>query len=109
MKIFDYKIIGKGINVINVLFHKTYKNKKSFYSYFWLKSLHNIKKDIKKSFVCEICFDRFSSRKTLNRHLLVCNATTEEVYPVPKPFLEFDAKKSCKVCISNFYNGICGF
>ena len=28
MNIFDYNIIGTGINVINVLFHKTYKNKK---------------------------------------------------------------------------------
>ena len=34
MKIFDYKTIGKGKNIINILFHKVYKNKKSVYHYF---------------------------------------------------------------------------
>ena len=29
MNIFDYKTIGKGRNIINILFHKTYKNKRN--------------------------------------------------------------------------------
>ena len=37
MKIYEHKLIGKGSRIINVLFHKSYKNKKSFYHYFWLK------------------------------------------------------------------------
>ena len=108
MKIFNYKTIGKGKNIINILFHKVYKNKKSVYHYFWLKSLNNIKKDIKTSYVCDICFDRFSKKMSLNRHLLICNAMTKEVYPDPKTFLEFD-EKSCKVCLSNSYNRVCRF
>ena len=96
MKIFNYKTIGKGKNIINILFHKVYKNKKSVYHYFWLKSLNNIKKDIKTSYVCDICFDRFSKKMSLNRHLLICNAMTKEVYPDPKTFLEFDEKKAAK-------------
>ena len=48
MKIFNYKTIGKGKNIINILFHKAYKKKKSVYHYFWLKSLNNIKKTSKQ-------------------------------------------------------------
>ena len=36
MKIFNYKTIGKGKNLINILFHKVYKNKKSMYHHYWL-------------------------------------------------------------------------
>ena len=93
MNIFNYSTIGKGKNIINILFHKVYKNEKSVYHYFWLKSLNNIKKDTKTSYVCDICFDRFRKKMSLNCHLLICNAMTKEVYPDPKTFLEFDEKK----------------
>ena len=45
MKIYEYKVIGKGRKIINLLFHKSYKNKKSFYHYFWIKNINNIKKN----------------------------------------------------------------
>ena len=35
MRIYEYKVIGKNRQVINILFHKSYKNKKSLYHYFW--------------------------------------------------------------------------
>ena len=44
MKIYEYRIIGKGRKIINLLFHKSYKNRKSFYHYFWIKNINNIKK-----------------------------------------------------------------
>ena len=47
MQIYEYRIIGKGHKVINLLFHKSYKNKKSFYHYFWIKNINNIKKQLK--------------------------------------------------------------
>ena len=49
MKIYEHKVIGQGRNktVVNILFHKSYKNKKSFYHYFWLKNINNIKKQLK--------------------------------------------------------------
>ena len=47
MKIYEYRIIGKGRKIINLLFHKSYKNKKSFYHYFWIKNISNIKKQLK--------------------------------------------------------------
>jgi hypothetical protein len=78
------------------LFHKSYKNKKSFYQYFWIKNLNNIKNEIKKSYVCTICYNRFGKAKTLNRHLLICNSLTEEVYPSKNAFLSFDEKKAAK-------------
>ena len=37
MKIFEYKVFGKGRQTINILFHKSYKKKKSIYRYFWIK------------------------------------------------------------------------
>ena len=43
MKIYEYRVIGKGRKIINLLFHKSYKNKKSFYHYFWIKNINNIK------------------------------------------------------------------
>jgi len=92
MKIYEHKLIGKGSRIINVLFHKSYKNKKSFYHYFWLKNLNNIK----RCFVCVICYEKFSTSKALSRHLLVCNALTKEVYPTQKTFLTFDDKKAAK-------------
>ena len=46
MKIYEYKVIGKGRKIINLLFHKSYKNKKSFYHYFWIKNINNIKKQL---------------------------------------------------------------
>ena len=46
MKIFEHKIIGSGRKIINILFHKTYKNKASYYHYFWIKNINNIKKII---------------------------------------------------------------
>ena len=46
MKIYEYRIIGKGRKIINLLFHKSYKNKKSFYHYFWIKNINNIKKQL---------------------------------------------------------------
>ena len=30
MKIYEYKVIGKGRKIINLLFHKSYKNKNHF-------------------------------------------------------------------------------
>ena len=48
MKIYEHKVIGKGRKTINLLFHKSYKNKKSYYHYFWIKNLNNIKKTLKK-------------------------------------------------------------
>ena len=46
MKIYEYRIIGKGRKIINLLFHKSYKNRKSFYHYFWIKNINNIKKQL---------------------------------------------------------------
>ena len=48
MKIYEHKEIGKGGKIINILFHKTFKNKKSYYHYFWIKNINNIKKQSKK-------------------------------------------------------------
>ena len=58
--------------------------------------MNNISQNGKRSFVCVICYDRFSTSKALNRHLLTCNATTKEIYPSPKTFLTFDDKKAAK-------------
>ena len=45
MKIFEHRKFGKGRKIVNILFHKTYKNKKSYYYYyFWIKNINNIKK-----------------------------------------------------------------
>ena len=96
MKIFEHKEIGKGKKIINVLFHKTYKGKKSYYHYFWVKNLNNIKKTIKKSFVCVVCYERFSAPSSLNRHMISCNSMTIETYPKTKSFLTFDDKKAAK-------------
>ena len=46
MKIYEYRIIGKGRKIINLLFHKSYKNKKSFYHYFWIKNINNFEKQL---------------------------------------------------------------
>ena len=48
MKIYEHKVIGKGKKIINILFHKSYIKKKSFYHYFWLKNINNIQKKLKK-------------------------------------------------------------
>ena len=48
MRIYEYKVIGKNRQVINISFHKAYKTKKTLYHYFWLKNLNNIKQNIKK-------------------------------------------------------------
>ena len=98
MKIYEHKVIGQGRNktVVNILFHKSYKNKKSFYHYFWLKNINNIKKTIKRRFVCVVCYEKFSTSKALNRHLLSCNSITLEVYPPEKSYLSFDDKKAAK-------------
>jgi len=37
MKIYEYRVIGKCRKIINLLFHKSYNNKKTFYHYFWIK------------------------------------------------------------------------
>ena len=37
MQIYEYRTIGKGHKIINLLFHKSYKNEKSFHHYFWIK------------------------------------------------------------------------
>ena len=47
MKIYEHKVIGKGPKIINLLFHKRYKNKQSYYHYFWIKNINNIKKSFK--------------------------------------------------------------
>ena len=47
MRIYENKIIGKGKITVNILFHKTYKDKKTFYHYFWIKNINNIKNTIK--------------------------------------------------------------
>ena len=49
MKIYQHKVVGKGRKIINILFHKSYKNKKSYYHYFWIKNINNIKTSIKNS------------------------------------------------------------
>ena len=89
MKIFEHRKIGTGRKVINILFHKTYKDKKSCYHYFWIKNLNNIKNTIKKRFVCVVCYERFSAPTALNRHMLTCNSMTTEVYPKEKSFASF--------------------
>ena len=96
MKIYEHKEIGKGGKIINILFHKTFKNKKSYYHYFWIKNINNIKKTIKKRFVCVVCYDKFSTSNALNRHLLTCNSMTNELYPPKNSFLYFDDRKAAK-------------
>ena len=96
MKIYSGKIIGSGKKIINILFHKTYKNKKSQYHFFWIKNINNIKNTTKQSYVCTICYDRFSYMKGLNKHLLICNCRTEEKYPAPNTFLFYDDKRAAK-------------
>ena len=96
MKIYEYKVIGKGRKIINLLFHKSYKNKKSFYHYFWIKNINNIKKTIKRRFVCDVCYEKFSTSVALNRHLLTCNALTKEVYPPENSYISYDDRKAAK-------------
>ena len=96
MKIYEHKVIGKGRKIINLLFHKQYKNKQSYYHYFWIKNINNIKKSFKKHFVCVVCYNKFSTSKALNRHLLTCNSKTVDVYPPEKSYLSFDDKKAAK-------------
>ena len=96
MQIYQTKILGKGSNIINILFHKIYKRKKTYYVYFWMKCINSIKRDLKQSYVCMICYERFSSSKALKRHSLICNSITEEKYPKPKTFLSYDNKKAAK-------------
>ena len=96
MKIYEHKVIGKGRKIINLLFHKRYKNKQSYYHYFWIKNINNIKKSFKKHFVCVVCYNKFSTSKALNRHLLTCNSKTVDVYPPEKSYLSFDDKKAAK-------------
>jgi len=96
MKIYEHKVIGKGRKIINILFHKRYKNKQSYYHYFWIKNINNIKKSFKKHFVCVVCYNKFSTSKALNRHLLTCNSKTVDVYPPEKSYLSFDDKKAAK-------------
>ena len=59
MKIYEYRIIGKGRKIINLLFHKSYKNRKSFYHYFWIKNINNIKKELNDGLFV-LCFMRNS-------------------------------------------------
>ena len=54
MQIFEYKVFGRGRKTINILFHKSYKKKKSIYRYFWIKNINNIKKHPKKFFMCNL-------------------------------------------------------
>ena len=96
MKIYESKVIGKGQKIVNILFHKTFKNKRTFYHYYWIKNINNIKSTIKKRFVCVLCYDKFSTSNALNRHLLKCNSLTNEVYPPEKSYLSFDDKKAAK-------------
>ena len=58
--------------------------------------MNNISQNVERIFLCVICYDRFSTSKTLNRHLLTCNARTKEIYPNSKTFLDFDDKKAAK-------------
>ena len=55
MKIYEHKEIGKGGKIINILFHKTFKNKKSYYHYFWIKNINNIKKKQSKKDLFVLC------------------------------------------------------
>ena len=107
MKIFEHRKIGTRRKVINILFHKIYKDKKSCCHYFWTKNLNNIKNTIKKRFVRVVCYERISAPTSLNRHMLTCNSMTTKVYPKEKSFVSFDDKKSCKICFNNINNGIC--
>ena len=77
MKIYEYKVFKKGHKIINILCHKSYKKKRPFYEYFYVRDINNITKSIKKKFVCVIFYDKFSSSRTLNRHLLPCNSMTK--------------------------------
>ncbi len=96
MQIYNTKIIGTGSKIINILFHKIYKNKKSYYIYFWIKNINSIKKEFRRKHVCTICYDRFSTINVLKRHLLICNSTTKEQFPPPNTFLSYDNKKAAK-------------
>ena len=49
MKIYESKVIGKGQKIVNILFHKTFKNKRTFYHYYWIKNINNIKSTIKNA------------------------------------------------------------
>ena len=46
--------------------------------------------------MCVICYDKYSTSQALNRHLLICNSITKEVYPSPQTFISFDDKKAAK-------------
>ena len=46
--------------------------------------------------MCVVCYEKFSTSKALNRHLLSCNSITLEVYPPEKSYLSFDDKKASK-------------
>ena len=46
--------------------------------------------------MCVVCYNKFSTSKALNRHLLTCNSKTVDVYPPEKSYLSFDDKKAAK-------------
>ena len=87
MQIYETRIIGKGLSIINVLFHKIYKNKKTYYVYFWIKHINSIKINFKQSYVCMICYDGYSYSKAFQRHLVMCNGITKEAFPNHKSFI----------------------
>ena len=55
MKIYESKVIGKGRKIVDILFHKTFKNKRTFYHYYGIRNINNIKNTILKRFVCVLC------------------------------------------------------
>ena len=58
--------------------------------------VNNIKKIIKMRFVCDVCYEKFSTSVALNRHLLTCNALTKEVYPPENSYISYDDRKAAK-------------
>ena len=61
-----------------------------------MKHVNSIKRNLKQSYVCMICYDRYSTSKALKRHLLICNGITKETFPKHNTFLSFDNNKAAK-------------
>ena len=64
VQMYEAKIFGKGGNIINIMFYEIYKEKKTYYIYYWIKHLDTIKKSLSYNYVCTICYDRFFRKST---------------------------------------------
>ena len=60
MQIYEYRSIGKGHKIVNLLFHKSDQNIKSFYHKFWIKYINNIKQKQLSGGLFEVCAMRHS-------------------------------------------------